>query len=139
MPNAKRILPAWAWDRLKAVADAVGGVGKGSVGIYPKFDADPCPLCLDGIAIACDYPERNVFEAHFDDMRIGGDRRGPVQSLLIRYFGGYRSGVWAENDSAVADLLEKADDPFHYTANRVPFEQLMARLGFVRGEEVTNA
>lgn len=134
----RKALAPDVWDRLKTRADAAGGVGAGRLATLSNAHETgaTCPVCLDGIAIACDSPGEDIYLAPGNRST---QEQGPVQRALVSLFGG-RFLLQDENDRRVGFLARTGhghtDGQRHY---RVPFEAVMAALGIVRGEEVPNA
>lgn len=123
MPN--KTLPANVWDRLKATADAVGGLAPGQLFEGSSYDSVSvifdeklrgCPVCLAGVAIACGV--------------LPSD--GSVYYATASMFGRGVNGL----DYAIGNVQARLG--VTSTTARVPFEAVMAELGIAR-EEVSNA
>lgn len=117
MPNAK-IIPADEWDRMAAIAEFFGGVmagrmwedyGTGQSGLSPTHGG-VAPCCVIGMADAAGVP--GVTKADGEPAFRGTPAR-VLDDAITRV--------------AIFDLDVNPQ-------GRVPFEPVMQRAGFVRGE-----
>lgn len=134
-----RTLPPAVWDRLKATADAVGGIapgrlfeadsdmrfvdyGKDANGLLQQAIGEECPVCLVGVAASCGL--------------VTGKTRSDLLQSARGLFGPFTDFFILD------DAIQAAGGVREFTGRklrRVPFESVMAQLGITRGEEASNA
>lgn len=124
--RAPVVIPADAWDRMADIADFFGGVAP--VALYVeewRHDPDPpcyrritnrTPCCVLGVADAAELVD--IYRCPLDSAR------GWLRALL--HVGGFAFDKHIRDEQQARGLSSVA---------RVPFEAVMARAGFARGEE----
>ena len=122
-----RVLAPAIWDRLKAKAAELGGVGNQSI----------MRGCLHGIALQLDGIDISAWLDDKPGTTPVSAAGGEVSDAVVRLFSDdpdQCAQLWIANDQAVSDIVLRSNQP-QRGAYRVDFESLMLEMGVSRGAE----